>query len=178
MPNTQKSGRFQSTPSVWRETCCGQDEGTHPAFQSTPSVWRETQPRRTEHAKRRYFNPLPPCGGRLDEIGAGMYLGISIHSLRVEGDAHRTGLRGNMLHFNPLPPCGGRPAPALCALRGHNFNPLPPCGGRHCQQSKTGGGNYFNPLPPCGGRRIACSTFYRYKAISIHSLRVEGDKTC
>ena len=70
MPNTQKSGRFQSTPSVWRETCCGQDEGTHPAFQSTPSVWRETiMAEATEAAPA-----------------------ISIHSLRVEGD-NRTEMR-------------------------------------------------------------------------------------
>ena len=36
--------------------------------------------------------------------------------------------------------------------------------------------HHFNPLPPCGGRRVVgChSTCERY-AISIHSLRVEGD---
>ena len=34
-----------------------------------------------------YFNPLPPCGGRLVALG-----------YRVGADKH----------FNPLPPCGGR----------------------------------------------------------------------
>ena len=38
--------------------------------------------------RRQKFNPLPPCGGRLDTAN---YLNpmaaISIHSLRVEGDA-------------------------------------------------------------------------------------------
>ena len=35
-----------------------------------------------------YFNPLPPCGGRLD-ILADLFIEfrISIHSLRVEGDS-------------------------------------------------------------------------------------------
>ena len=36
----------------------------------------------------RYFNPLPPCGGRLTSLVLALYyLKISIHSLRVEGDA-------------------------------------------------------------------------------------------
>ena len=34
--------RFQSTPSVWRETNILQLATTHIVFQSTPSVWRET----------------------------------------------------------------------------------------------------------------------------------------
>ena len=32
---------FQSTPSVWRETCSGRQRERKPKFQSTPSVWRE-----------------------------------------------------------------------------------------------------------------------------------------
>ena len=34
-----------------------------PRFQSTPSVWRET-PSSMASCKASYFNPLPPCGGR------------------------------------------------------------------------------------------------------------------
>ena len=33
-------------------------------FQSTPSVWRETCYIRKTSKKRENFNPLPPCGGR------------------------------------------------------------------------------------------------------------------
>ena len=92
MPNTQKSGRFQSTPSVWRETCCGQDEGTHPAFQSTPSVWRET------------FFYFGFCALAIFQSTPSVWRetimaeateaapAISIHSLRVEGD-NRTEMR-------------------------------------------------------------------------------------
>ena len=56
--------RFQSTPSVWRETGIILEGMLEAIFQSTPSVWRETLKsiRRPEHDV------------------------ISIHSLRVEGD--------------------------------------------------------------------------------------------
>ena len=55
-------------------------------FQSTPSVWRETS-----------------------EISERVKLTlISIHSLRVEGDATRAQEPTAGKHFNPLPPCGGR----------------------------------------------------------------------
>ena len=123
---------FQSTPSAWRETTIAAiylpGEGV---FQSTPSAWRETvEPNlllgydcisihslRMEGDDRpavaffliRYFNPLPPHGGRQAadklERTSGLFqstpsawretlLGepimyqrnISIHSLRMEGD--------------------------------------------------------------------------------------------
>ena len=34
---------------------------------------------------------------------------------------------------------------------------------------------HFNPLPPCGGRPVLSSLLPAVFAISIHSLRVEGD---
>ena len=41
--NPAKEVKFQSTPSVWRETLKSGGRGTNgEAFQSTPSVWRET----------------------------------------------------------------------------------------------------------------------------------------
>ena len=57
----------------------------------------------------RYFNPLPPHGGRLS----------------------LTRLFPRRSNFNPLPPHGGRPGDKhlLKALEMH-FNPLPPHGGR------------------------------------------------
>ena len=56
--------RFQSTPSVWRETMDGSGVYQRLRFQSTPSVWRET---------RCFLSARSPSS-------------ISIHSLRVEGD--------------------------------------------------------------------------------------------
>ena len=55
-------------------------------FQSTPSVWRETRTQRQRHGER----------------------GISIHSLRMEGDIFRNKNRTRTAYFNPLPPYGGR----------------------------------------------------------------------
>ena len=104
------------------------------------------------HSK--YFNPLPPCGGRQhtgwrsagrrkfqstpsvwretrDDRWIELSITISIHSLRVEGD-HR------------MP---------------HNASHTP----------------YFNPLPPCGGRHPRIASSFCVSCISIHSLRVEGD---
>ncbi len=61
--------KFQSTPSVWRETRCSavlRSSGC--IFQSTPSVWRET----------------------LMGMQNNPFTVISIHSLRVEGDRDQT----------------------------------------------------------------------------------------
>ena len=88
--------KFQSTPSVWRETYITVRCRYFMEFQSTPSVWRET-PSRSVTLPSAYFNPLPPCGGRL--YRAYDYIvdtAISIHSLRVEGDiAERIYQRGD-----------------------------------------------------------------------------------
>ena len=100
---------FQSTPSVWRETHSGLRGVFFCVFQSTPSVWRETlrylsrmqwtcisihslrvegDCRGSVYLRRGlYFNPLPPCGGRLQ---------YSCSSLTAK------------IYFTPLPPCGGR----------------------------------------------------------------------
>ena len=123
------------------------------------------------------FNPLPPCGGRQQ------------HFLREK----------RLEHFNPLPPCGGRPDTgqisntsagiSIHSLRveGDNdsdtvpyfvvyFNPLPPCGGRHTMYNTGATLQHFNPLPPCGGRHLHGAPSAQSNPISIHSLRVEGDK--
>ena len=101
--------------------------------------------------------------------------GISIHSLRMEGDDYRLVTIIRARHFNPLPPHGGRPGSGrrvimtitfqstpsawrethrrLPDLRSSRyFNPLPPHGGRRCTASTTRNTAHFNPLPPHGGR--------------------------
>ena len=124
---------FQSTPSAWRETClCSctysfivisihslrmegdsiriRFQNTVISFQSTPSAWRETDRPAVAFSLIRYFNPLPPHGGRLclptEQLDR---CDISIHSLRMEGDLlHLPSTFRNQNHFNPLPPHGGR----------------------------------------------------------------------
>ena len=83
-----KKNKFQSTSPVWRTTrgCrkqhCDANISIHvprveddmrrnrkseilSAFQSTSPVWRTTRKRGISRVKGRYFNPRPPCGGRL-----------------------------------------------------------------------------------------------------------------
>ena len=122
---------FQSTPSAWRETrqCWLSTIGE--LFQSTPSAWRETRLRVTTIYTLSHFNPLPPHGGRLTipmfffvpetfqstpsawrETSIQGWLfhdrGISIHSLRMEGDISPIPQHTYHQNFNPLPPHGGR----------------------------------------------------------------------
>ena len=60
-------------------------------------------------SSKRDFNPLPPHGGRLSQFCTeSVVLVISIHSLRMEGDADCICLAFWHRHFNPLPPHGGR----------------------------------------------------------------------
>ena len=82
-------------------------------------------------------------------------------------------------HFNPLPPHGGRPVVHTGGFPQHgNFNPLPPHGGRLVQDGVSVSAADFNPLPPHGGRHPYHYQGCLLRQISIHSLRMEGDKGC
>ena len=148
------------------------------SFQSTPSPRRETYLPRIFIRRSSHFNPLPPQGGRRDDL-VKAFCGkiISIHSLPKEGDLAipRDGSTGS--NFNPLPPQGGRlelsielcrplqfqstPSPRRETYVGDqgqkskgDFNPLPPQGGRQpslCIAAYRH--RHFNPLPPQGGRQ-------------------------
>ena len=79
---------FQSTPSAWRETAeVGDPILEEFVFQSTPSAWRETPWMLSRKSRKKYFNPLPPHGGRPTLVpNEKAEIVISIHSLRMEGD--------------------------------------------------------------------------------------------
>ena len=170
---------FQSTPSVWRETC---RHRICPAitsrFQSTPSVWRETINCLVPVFIYCDFNPLPPCGGRPPQIAQwNPSPSISIHSLRVEGDfCTEFGLTPSS-NFNPLPPCGGRRPLSRHWWTFSYFNPLPPCGGRLAGWSGSGfAGKQFQSTPSVWRETYSCvDSLKSANDISIHSLRVEGD---
>ena len=130
----QRHLSFQSTPSAWRETQ-SIIEALSPLgeFQSTPSAWRET------HSFRLV------C----------LYHGISIHSLRMEGDLQEYFTAERVEDFNPLPPHGGRQEcyvslPVTRTISIHSLR----MEGDECQ----------------GADLSRCR-------ISIHSLRMEGDCT-
>ena len=130
-----KPSIFQPTPSLRRATCRRsiwdhrQHISTHALlaegdanitgdkalldalFQPTPSLRRATRyPKLWMHSTTCYFNPRPPCGGRLYSVlGDTDRATISTHALLAEGDpapAHTT--VNEFAHFNPRPPCGGR----------------------------------------------------------------------
>ena len=127
---------------------------SHLLFQSTPSVWRETGGSMGQYGKVCNFNPLPPCGGRLPQWFKDIFnVGISIHSLRVEGDENAMDFSPNSGNFNPLPPCGGRPQQMFSSMHVSeiSIHSLRVEGDyqRIGVQSML---RYFNPLPPCGGR--------------------------
>ena len=128
--------------------------GTTMQFQSTPSVWRETGCNSSGHHWIQYFNPLPPCGGRQClQLRRCNRQGISIHSLRVEGDA---------------------PSKTPKRLRQISIHSLR-VEGDHYRSSDSAADPDFNPLPPCGGRLCPLRSPFIQSPISIHSLRVEGD---
>ncbi len=108
---------------------------------------------------------------------------ISIHSLRMEGDrpaARRRSISQDIISIHSLRMEGDiRRTMSAAILSPSYFNPLPPHGGR---RTAAGRGvmtilGHFNPLPPHGGRLPGAGPVSRLptNAISIHSLRMEGD---
>ena len=168
---------FQSTPSAWRETDRVVSKKCAVKFQSTPSAWRET---------RRLFLCLH-------------HLPISIHSLRMEGDPSPLHTRIMALLFQSTPsawretlslgnyntckafqstPSAWRETTDVLLLSIREEFQSTPSAWRETQlqsglQKNT---DYFNPLPPHGGRRRNCEKNRIFRNISIHSLRMEGDK--
>ena len=101
---------------------------------------------------------------------------ISIHALRVEGDHPSAKSISKKFYFYPRPPGGGRPFQLSTGLPQKHFYPRPPGGGRPFCISKDICVYNFYPRPP-GGGRLSHSMFPRTaETISIHALRVEGDK--
>ena len=122
---------FQSTPSVGRATHTRhlktaitrisihalRGEGdTHPTFENCDYTDFNPRPpwggRPSPSAHRGgavHFNPRPPWGGRRDIIESiFLFLRISIHALRGEGDLKNIHTGEIYPDFNPRPPWGGR----------------------------------------------------------------------
>ena len=105
----------------------------------------------------RDFNPLPPHGGR--PVCMMLFTAkkrISIHSLRMEGDASSSDARSR------------------CFISIHSLRMEGDFVTLFYFHLCT---SHFNPLPPHGGRRYQDIMYDRNRNISIHSLRMEGDST-
>ncbi len=177
--NIVNTNVFLSTPSGWRATFISWRPVTpSPIFLSTPSGWRATS-----------LTPLITL----------MTPEISIHALRVEGDfVVFEQLFGANRYFYPRPPGGGRLSVTAISLILSDFYPRPPGGGRQTLADLFSFSQNFYPRPPGGGRpKPTCSLPLRYAflstpsgwratcfatdagrrhRISIHALRVEGDR--
>ena len=81
-------------------------------------------------------------------------LRISIHSLRMEGDLFTPDTTEFTLEFQSTPSAWRETS-------------------KQCPEAPPAG--YFNPLPPHGGRPLWLG-LYTPPPISIHSLRMEGDR--
>ena len=170
-----------------------------PSFQSTPSAWRETDhlPRTVRHLAisihslrmegdlilstlstiHNYFNPLPPHGGRQSTDKQEISTLSNFNPLPPHGGRQwKAWFCTANRNFNPLPPHGGRQNNGRSPNIQTYFNPLPPHGGRpNTFSSRPAVRLYFNPLPPHGGRPVSDLGGVKAHAISIHSLRMEGD---
>ena len=156
----------------------------------------------TMTAAEKHFNPLPPCGGRHPRCNtthrrkvfqstpsvwretsectrSARSDTISIHSLRVEGDASCARLTRREWNFNPLPPCGGRPPSYVVALGASpiSIHSLRVEGDKSRYHQLKALEN-FNPLPPCGGRRFTSSMITRSPALFQSTPSVWRETTC
>ena len=123
-------------------------------FQSTPSAWRETSGTLHTAILARYFNPLPPHGGRRKHSRVcTRRQRISIHSLRMEGDhSVRRRYGGLDISIHSLRMEGDFRGTLLRTID------LP-----------------FQSTPSAWRETHGVSRHLRVIRISIHSLRMEGD---
>ena len=147
-------GHFNPLPPHGGRRCTRPRRSCSPIFQSTPSAWRETQDQGT--GKRGTEISIHSLRMEGDDRKTVVFLPlvISIHSLRMEGDRSEAAMARPTTEFQSTPSAWRETSLSRLEIyRQSNFNPLPPHGGRP-------------PTERDDKRRLA---------ISIHSLRMEGD---
>ena len=96
----------------------------------------------------------------------------------MEGDKLLNYTAQQFPDFYPRPPGGGRQNHLTKERTERNFYPRPPGGGRQTSGRARPAGFYFYPRPPGGGRQLKSHKIVNDKfVISIHALRVEGDRS-
>ena len=168
-------------------------------FLSTPSARRATRAVMETAQAIKNFYPRPPRGGRLAyRLRAQMFLSISIHALREEGDEDAHGnymteqisihaLREEGDPVIPLKLCGLVEI-SIHALREEGdvvpldaqpvyllFLSTPSARRATLPLFRASENSDFYPRPPRGGRRGGRSSRWWPPTISIHALREEGD---
>ena len=175
------------------------DGAGHQEFLSTPSARRATTSSSGLLRVCVNFYPRPPRGGRLAyRLRAQMFLSISIHALREEGDEDAHGnymteqisihaLREEGDPVIPLKLCGLVEI-SIHALREEGdvvpldaqpvyllFLSTPSARRATLPLFRASENSDFYPRPPRGGRPCASGRFPSFFPISIHALREEGD---
>ena len=151
-------------------------QGVQQGFLSTPSARRAT--------------------GDVDRVEA--TIDISIHALREEGDDLPCSRYLEIQDFYPRPPRGGRqgvqlgdyhtlkflstPSARRATQLSHhspsmtaNFYPRPPRGGRHLPAREENQAKIFLSTPSARRATLTSCEKSRWRKISIHALREEGD---
>ena len=168
-------------------------------FQSTPSAWRETDILQAITHRLVYFNPLPPHGGR----HAGKYVALDIVLFQSTPSAWRETINNEnskySSSFQSTPSAWRETVSEKAAGISHRFQSTPsawretiqtytalptdefqstPSAWRETDSASRifSPSSHFNPLPPHGGRQIIITPSRVRRYISIHSLRMEGDK--
>ena len=148
-----------------------------PLFLSTPSARRATPTSEPPAQPARYFYPRPPRGGRHGNCSLWQnFLGISIHALREEGD--ETGQPLYVVSATFLSTPSARRATMMIAAYFFAGRFLSTPSARRATGDGWRSGLFschFYPRPPRGGRHHFRKVAARYKLISIHALREEGD---
>ena len=146
-----------------------------------------------------YFNPRPPCGGRLENNASDFNaIRISIHAPRAGGDKKQCFGKTRSLKFQSTPPVRGATYEECVAVHAEQFQSTPPVRGATGAENtnavlayisihapRAGGDlvtdedkfptNDFNPRPPCGGRLRQNLPRPATVHISIHAPRAGGD---
>ena len=91
-------------------------------FQSTSSVWRTTSAVGFHAFPPVYFNPRPPCGGRLLRlIHPELYDEFQSTSSVWRTTSRQRCSPSFPMDFNPRPPCGGRPNSSMSFAASTSF---------------------------------------------------------
>ena len=124
-PNTSPRSLFQSTPSGGKATLRVRTATPRVPFQSTPSGGKATTGGARTSGRSRSFNPRLPGGRRHHLFGRCLWVMVSIHAFRGEGDALDLRALSVYSGFNPRLPGGRRhPTGHLQRLR-HTFQSTP-----------------------------------------------------
>ena len=151
----------------------------HSRFQSTPSAWRETITKNMPFRVTSDFNPLPPHGGRRLIVFYNFTAElISIHSLRMEGDSAVTVMPHCTAAFQSTPSAWRETSHTRHPLFALTFQSTPSAWRETFFEAwKNGNGTQFQSTPSAWRetRKEYCGK--KPAGISIHSLRMEGDKS-